>query len=103
MQNLIKEIVDMDKKAREITDAAQVEKVNSEKETAQKREQIRQEYLTRARQRIQKNEPIEREAAEKAWTEKAAYYKQLSEKLEKTYRENGSQWVAELVVRVTGE
>ena len=56
----------MDKKAREITDAAQVEKVNSEKETAQKREQIRQEYLTRARQRIQKNEPIEREAAEKA-------------------------------------
>ena len=55
MQNLIKEIVDMDKKAREITDAAQVEKVNSEKETAQKREQIRQEYLTRARQRIQKN------------------------------------------------
>lgn len=103
MQNLIKEIVDMDKKAREITDAAQVEKVNSEKETAQKREQIRQEYLTRARQRIQKNEPIEREAAEKTWTEKAAYYKQLSEKLEKTYRENGSQWVAELVARVTGE
>ena len=32
MQDMIKEIVDMDRKAREITDAAQLEKVNSEKE-----------------------------------------------------------------------
>ena len=31
MQDMIKEIVDMDRKAREITDAAQLEKVNSEK------------------------------------------------------------------------
>ena len=34
MQDMIKEIVDMDRKAREITDAAQLEKVNSEKEVA---------------------------------------------------------------------
>lgn len=102
MQNLIKEIVDMDKKAREITDAAQAEKINSEKETAQKRMQIRQDYLSRARQRIKKNEPIEREAAETAWKEKAAYYKQISEKLDKTYAENIDRWVEEIVNRVIG-
>ena len=43
MQDMIKEIVDMDRKAREITDAAQLEKVNSEKEVAERRERIREE------------------------------------------------------------
>ena len=31
MQNMVKEIVDMDRRAREITEAAQQEKINSEK------------------------------------------------------------------------
>ena len=43
MQNMIKEIVDMDRRAREITEAAQQEKINSEKEVAGKREQIGEE------------------------------------------------------------
>ena len=64
MQDMIKEIVDMDRKAREITDAAQLEKVNSEKEVAERRERIREEYLARARKRIALNEPQERAAAE---------------------------------------
>ena len=67
MQNMIREIVDMDRKAREITDAAQQEKLHSEKEVAEKREQIREEYLKKARERIALNEPQEREAAEKVW------------------------------------
>ena len=57
MQDMIKEIVDMDRKAREITDAAQLEKVNSEKEVAERRERIREESLARARKRIALNEP----------------------------------------------
>ena len=32
MQDMVKQIVDMDRKAREITDAAQLDKINSEKE-----------------------------------------------------------------------
>ena len=40
MQDMIKEIVDMDRKAREITDAAQLDKVNSENEVAARRERI---------------------------------------------------------------
>ena len=67
MQDMIKEIVDMDRKAREITDAAQLEKVNSEKEVAERRERIREEYLARARKRIALNEPQERAAAEEEW------------------------------------
>ena len=67
MQDLIKKIVDMDEKARQITDAAQMEKINSEKEVAEKREKIREEYLARARKRIAVNEPQERAAAEESW------------------------------------
>ena len=78
MQNMIKEIVDMDRRAREITEAAQQEKINSEKEVAEKREQIREEYLTKARERIALNEPKEREAAEEAWRAVEARQNEIS-------------------------
>lgn len=41
MQNMVKQIVDMDRKAREITDATQLEKVQTEKDIVKKREDIR--------------------------------------------------------------
>ncbi|QEY34253.1 hypothetical protein FL966_03845 [Caproiciproducens galactitolivorans] len=102
MEDLIKQIVDMDRKAREITDAAQMEKVNSEKEVAAKREQIRNEYLERARRRIALNEPKEREAAEKEWKEKEKKNEFIFQKLDKLYTENGDKWVKEIVERVLG-
>ncbi|MCY1714589.1 hypothetical protein [Caproiciproducens galactitolivorans] len=102
MEDLIKQIVDMDRKAREITDAAQMEKVNSEKEVAARREQIRNDYLERARRRIALNEPKERAVAEEEWKEKEKKNKVLFEKLDKLYAENGDKWVREIVERVLG-
>ena len=63
MEEMIKRIIDMDKKAREITDAAQQEKIDCEKEIAQKAAQLRSEYLERARRRIQVNAETERTLA----------------------------------------
>lgn len=103
MQDLVKQIVDMDRKAREITEAAQLEKVNSEKEIAAKREQIRNDYLERARHRIALNEPIERAAAEKDWERKQKKNEQLSKKLDELYSTKGDEWVQAIVSRVTGE
>lgn len=100
MQNMIREIVDMDRKAREITEAAQQEKLNSEKEVAEKREQIRTEYLTKARERIALNEPHEREAAEKVWRTVEARQNEISAKLDAQFAENGERWAAELARRV---
>ena len=48
MQNLIKEIVDMDKKAREEADAAQVEKVIQKRKPPKTARTNPTEYLTRA-------------------------------------------------------
>ena len=67
MENMIKRIVEMDQKARQITEAAQREKLDSEKEIAEKAAQLRADYLERARRRIQLNSDTERAAAEKAW------------------------------------
>lgn len=103
MQNLIKEIVDMDRKAREITDAAQLEKVNSEKEVTEKREQIRAEYLERARKRIAMNEPQERAVAEEGWKKIQAKNEERAKHLDDLYREKGGEWVNILVARVIGE
>ena len=100
MQNMIREIVDMDRKAREIADAAQQEKLHSEKEVAEKREQIREEYLKKARERIALNEPQEREAAEKVWQTVQARQSEISAKLDAQFAENGERWAPELARRV---
>ena len=103
MQDLIKQIVEMDRQAREITDAAQREKVSSEKEVAGKREQIRNDYLERARKRIALNEPSERAAAKTEWNEKKKKIVELSSKLDDLYAKNGDTWVNAIVARVLGE
>lgn len=103
MEDLIKQIVDMDRKAREITDAAQMEKISSEKEIVERREQIRNDYLARARKRITLNEPNERAAAEAVWEEKKNKYNEISQKLDELYNKKGDEWVNAIVARVTGE
>ena len=102
MQNMVKQIVDMDRKAREITDAAQLEKVQTEKDIVKKREEIRNEYLERARRRIALNEPVERAGAEEAGKETAEKYQELSRQLDTAGQEKSDEWVQELVSRVIG-
>jgi len=103
MQDMVKQIVDMDRKAREITDAAQLEKVNSEKEVAQKRDEIRAEYLERARKRISLNEPKERAAAEVEWKTVMQKNTVLSQSMDNLYSEKGDEWVKKIIARVIGE
>lgn len=102
MKDMIKEIVDIDHEAQQITDAAQLEKLNSAEEVAKRREEIRTKYLDRARKRIEKNEPAERASAEKEWKQTEKHYAAVREKLEADYQKSGDQWVKELVGRVLG-
>lgn len=102
MQDLMKQIVEMDKKARRITDSAQKEKVDSQKEIVQKREQIHANYLERARKHIEKAEPQERAVAEAQWEKKKEKFSGLSKNLDGLYQKNGDKWVAEIVNRVLG-
>ncbi|MCI1964838.1 MAG: hypothetical protein LKJ17_01685 [Oscillospiraceae bacterium] len=103
MQDLMKQIIDMDRKARQITEAAQREKVDSEKEIQKKRDEIRQKYLEEVQKRIAKNEPKERAAAEAVWKEKKRQDEEVANHLDQLYRENGDLWVDQIVTKVLGE
>ena len=103
MQDIIKQIVDMDRKAREATEAVQQERVNSEREIAEKRVTLRTEYLEQARQTIPQNVSEERKAAQNKWENVERKNIALSQQLDELYSKNGDQWIKTLVARVIGE
>lgn len=67
MEEMIKRIIDMDRKAQEITEAARREKLESEKELFKRAEALKEEYLDRARRRIQINAETEQTLLEQKW------------------------------------
>ncbi len=103
MQDMVKQIVDMDRKAREITDAAQLDKINSEKEVQEKRVEIREQYLAKARARIALNEPQERAAAEAAWEKFQQHNEEVSRRLDELARDKKEEWIRTIAARVIGE
>lgn len=100
MEEMIKRIIDMDKKAREITDAAQQEKIDCEKEIAQKAAQLRSEYLERARRRIQVNAETERTLAEQEWQKQKAKYDGQRQALRASFDAHREDWVKQIVANV---
>ena len=74
MQDIVKQIVDMDRKAREITAAVEQDRLNSE-----------------------------RAAAEKEWEIVAKKHADLSRELDELYSKKGDEWVNNIVAQVIGE
>lgn len=103
MQDMIAQIVEMDEKARRMTEQAQQDKLHAEQEIAIRREQIEQEYLERARERLKKNEQTERELAIQALKESEAKNAEAAKRLDAQYQEKAEQWVQQLFERVIGE
>lgn len=101
MEDMIRRIVDMDKKAREITEAAEREKIESEKEINEKAAQLREDYLSRARQRIQVNRETERKIAEREWEKTRTRYDEELRRMDALYAERGDEWVQAIVSAVT--
>lgn len=99
MKDLIQQIIEMDRKARDITNSAQKEKVDSEHEVLKRQEEIRDQLLKRAQRRIMKLEPQERAASDAAWKEKQKQNKEQMDKMNLLYAEKGEEWVSEIVKR----
>src|SRR5574344_2796337 len=103
MEDMISKIVDMDKKARDITAEAQKSKIDYEHQIIQTKEKIKNDYLTRAVERVKINE----QTAQKKADEELALLKSTNAKiiqiLDKTYSDNYDKWIGEIVNRVVGE
>lgn len=93
MEDMIKRIIDMDRKAQEITDAARKEKIEAEKDIASKAQALREEYLARARRRIQINAETDRTLFEQKWRRREKYYEEQAERLESLYAAHHDEWV----------
>lgn len=99
MQDLLKRIVEMDEQARKIERQAKSEKLKSEAEVEELREQIYNDYIVRAKDRVEKNIAVDKAHAE----EKLARYSENAEKakseMDALYQSNKEQWVSEIVSR----
>lgn len=103
MEDMIARIIDMDKKARDITNKAQQTKVDYEKEIILKKEKIKQDYLERAKERVKVNRQNAQKKADDSLKKIEAKNAAVMEKLKKTDAENHDRWVSEIVQRVLGE
>lgn len=103
MQHIITQIIDMDRQARQITEAARAEKLEAEREVEQRAGALRTEFLERARRRIRIAGENERTIAEQKWRRIEKRYKAREEQLDKLAAERGDALAEELVARVLGE
>ena len=103
MQDMIKKIVDMDEKAQEITEEAKRSKALSAQEIAETKERIRENYLARARKRIELNRIQEKNQARQILADAEKKYEVQLIKMQVLYRQQGGNWVDAIVGRVIGE
>ena len=103
MQDMIKKIVDMDEKAQEITEEAKRSKDLSVQEIAETKERIRENYLARARKRIELNRIQEKNQARQILADAEKKYEVQLIKMQELYRQQGGNWVDAIVGRVIGE
>lgn len=103
MEDMIAKIIDMDKKARDLTDEAQRSKINYENEILKTKEKIKNNYLSRAKERIEINKQTAQKKADEQLKEMESKNDAIIRKLDGSYSENGDKWVDEIVKRVVGE
>ena len=102
MEDMISKIIDMDKQARDMTNAARQSKLDHEKEIIRTKEKIKNDYLERANERIR----INTQALQKKADEKLAVIEKKNEeiirKMNEAFDANKAKWVDEIVSRTIG-
>ena len=99
MQDLLKKIIEMDEQARKIEQQAKDEKIKSEEEVEQLKEQIYNDYITRAKDRIEKNIAVDRANADKRIAALQERTAKMKAEMDRLYSEKKDGWVDEIVKR----
>lgn len=100
LEDMIAKIIEMDKRARDITAEAQKDKLDFEKKVIEKKENIKSDYLERAKKRI----AINQESAQKKSDAELKLVEERNNaviaRLDSAYEQNCDKWVDEIVARV---
>lgn len=99
MQDLLKKIIEMDEQARKIEQQAKDEKIKSEEEIEKLKETIYNDYIVRAKDRVEKNIAVDRANADQRLADSQAKAEHLKEEMNRLYRENHNKWIDEIVQR----
>ena len=99
MQDLLKRIIKMDEQARKIEQQAKDEKIKSEAEVEQLKEQIYNDYIVRAKDRVEKNIAVDRENADKRYAQAKQHQQDMKQEMNRLYEQNKDSWVDEIVKR----
>lgn len=100
MQDMLSKIVDMDEKVRIQNKQAEQSKAESLELINKKKDDIYNDYINRARERIKKNQKAEQESADKKWQVIEAKQKSSLVMLDDSFKKNGEEWVNAIVNNV---
>lgn len=102
MEDMIKRILALDHMEQELTEEAEKVRREAEQKVSEMKNELKEDYLARARKRAAENSRKEQEEADREW---AAIQKKTEDsirRLERAYEENSARWVEDLTERVTG-
>ena len=99
---MIAKIVEMDKKARDMTDEAQKNKLDYENQIIAAKENIKNDYLERAKKWIAINEESARKKADASIRQIKERDGKIIDTMNDSYKKNCDTWVSQIVARVTG-
>ncbi len=102
MEDMIAKIVDMDKKARSLTNEVKQSKIDYERQVIQTKETIKNNFLEKAKERIKINEQAIQKKADEEIARIEEKNAAIIKSLDDTYSANKDKWVNELVLRVVG-
>lgn len=100
MEDMIAKIVEMDKKARDMTAEAQRNKLDYENQVIAKRESIKNDFLERAKKRIAINQESAQKKADASLKLIEERDSAVIRRLDSVYETNCDKWVDEIVARV---
>lgn len=103
LEDMIKKIVEIDEQAQKITKDAEQDNVNALKQVAEQRKKLSDEYLARARKRIDILKQEEQNKANKILADTKEKFQSQASDLENIYKNNCDTWVEAIFNRVIGE
>ena len=99
MQDLLIKIIKMDEQARKIAEIAKAEKLKSEQEVEALREQIYNDYIKRAKERIEKNIAVDQANADQRLADYEKRVEDTKAAMQQLYSDKKEEWVGEIVDR----
>lgn len=99
MQDLLIKIIKMDEQARKTAEIAKAEKLKSEQEVEALREQIYNDYIKRAKERIEKNIAVDQANADQRLADYEKRVEETKAAMLQLYSDKKEEWVGEIVDR----